>query len=214
VAALSANSPFWSGVDTGYASYRRMLWDRWPASGPFETFGSVETYDRAVETLVTSGVLLDPAMVYLDARLSARYPTVEIRVTDVCLEVDDAVAVAGLCRALVETAAQPWWAGVEPAPARMELLRGAAWRAARSGLTGDLVDVVAGTHVPAPRLVHRLLDHVRAALQQYGDEDAVEQALRRILAGGTGAQTQRAAHRRRGRLADVAMDAVARTCRA
>ena len=209
VAALAANSPFWQGEDTGYASYRRLVWERWPAAGATEPFADEGEYDDAVAALVRSGILLDEAMVYFDARLSARYPTVEVRVADVQPEAADTVLVAMLVRALVDTAAAPPSGGV-PRP-RLELLRGASWRAARSGLSGDLVDAVRGTAVPALDLVARLVDHVRPALRANGDLAAVEESLARLVARGTGADLQRASYRRRARLADVVTDAVART---
>jgi glutamate---cysteine ligase / carboxylate-amine ligase len=209
VAALGSNSPFWQGEDTGYAGYRRQVMTRWPCSGPSQLFADEAEYDDAVETLVRSGILLDDAMVYFDARLSARYPTVEVRIADVQPEAADTVLLAALVRALVDTAsaAPP----DELRRPRMELLRGAGWRASRSGLSGDLVDVVRGTAVPALDLVARLLDHVRPALRANGDLAAVEESLARLIARGTGADLQRASRRRRGLLTDVVADAVART---
>jgi carboxylate-amine ligase len=209
VAALAANSPFWQGEDTGYASYRRMVWERWPAAGSTQPFADEAEYDAAVAALVRSRVLLDEAMIYFDARLSAKYPTVEVRVADVQPEAADTVLVAALVRALVDTAAAPPPGGFPPP--RLELLRGASWRAARSGLSGDLVDVTRGTAVPALDMVQRLVDHVRPALRSNGDLAGVEASLARLVDRGTGADLQRASHRRRGRLADVVTDAVART---
>jgi carboxylate-amine ligase len=209
VAALAVNSPFWQGEDTGYASYRGMVQDRWPGAGPTQAFADEAEYDAAVAALVRSGVLLDEGMVYFEARLSAKYPTVEVRVADVQPEAADTVLVATLVRALVDTAAAPPPGGF-PQP-RLELLRGASWRAARSGLSGDLVDVVRGTAVPALELVQRLVDHVRPALRSNGDLAGVEASLARLVARGTGADLQRASYRRRGRLPDVVTDAVART---
>jgi carboxylate-amine ligase len=209
LAAMGANSPFWQGEDTGYASYRRMVWARWPGSGPTQAFADEAAYDAAVTAMVASGVLLDDAMVYFDARLSARYPTVEVRVADVQPETADTVLLAALVRALVDTAASPSSQGF--APPRLELLQGASWRAARSGLAGDLVDVLRAAAVPALELVERLVDHVRPALRSNGDLDAVESSLQRLVSRGTGAELQRASHRRRGRLSDVVADAVNRT---
>jgi carboxylate-amine ligase len=198
---LSVNSPFWQGTDTGYASYRRMVWDRWPGAGPTAAFTDPGQYEQTVAALLRSGVLLDDGMVYFDARLSARYPTVEIRVADVCPEPEDTIVLAALSRALVDSAADgdpDRWPD-----SRVELLRGAAWRAARSGLDGDLVDAVTGTAVPAPRRVQHLVDHVEPALRRHGDLDLVESSLQRLLDRGTGAARQRAALARRGQLADV-----------
>ncbi|MGW0585700.1 glutamate--cysteine ligase, partial [Streptomyces sp. NPDC002920] len=112
--ALSANSPFWQGRETGYNSYRRRVWLRWPSAGPTELFGSAEGYHRRVSDMVATGTILDEKMVYFDARLSARYPTVEVRVADVCLHAETAALVATLVRGLVETAARAWEAGEPP----------------------------------------------------------------------------------------------------
>jgi len=209
--ALSANSPFWLGEDTGYASYRTVLWGQWPTAGPAELFGDAQAYERAVADLLTSGTILDRGMIYFDARLSANYPTVEIRVADICQYVDDAVAVAALCRALVETAVRQWQAGIPAPDARIGMLRAASWRAARSGLTGELVDVEAARAVPAWTLIEKLVDHVRPALRRYRDGDAVAAALSAIRERGNGASLQRAAFARRGALSDVIADAVRRT---
>lgn len=210
--ALSANSPFWLGEDTGYASYRTVLWGQWPTAGPNELFGDAVTYERTVSDLLASETMLDRGMVYFDARLSASYPTVEIRVADVCQHVEDAVAIALLCRALVDTAAHDWRAGIAPADVRVGLLQAATWRAARSGMTDDLVDVARARAVPAWTLTAELLEHVQPALHRYSDEDVTRSALSVIRERGTGASLQRAAFARRKRLPDVITDAVQRTC--
>jgi carboxylate-amine ligase len=117
--ALSANSPYWQGEDSGYASYRSVVWGQWPTSGPTELFGDLATYRALVSDLLETGTILDEGMIYFDARLSRRYPTVEIRVADVCTDLDDGLAVAGLARALVDTAAQEAAAGLPPAQIRL-----------------------------------------------------------------------------------------------
>jgi glutamate---cysteine ligase / carboxylate-amine ligase len=195
--AVSANSPFWRGEDTGYASYRSLVWARMPSSGPSRVFGSVEAYDDAVAAMVATDTIVDDGMVYFDARLAAHFPTVEVRVTDVSLTVDDAVAIALLARALVTTAATAWAAGEPPTAAPVEALRLAHWRAARAGCvasdgeTGVLVHPVTGRPVPAHEAVAALLEHVDGAL---GDDRAtVEAGVARILDGTTGAAAQRAA---------------------
>ncbi len=209
--ALSTNSPYWQGRDTGYASYRQRLWSRWPSAGPSELFGTAAGYRAAVDTMVACGGAMDHGMVYLDVRASREWPTVEVRVLDVCLDVEDAVMLTGLARALVETAARDWQRSVPATPLRIEVLRAAAWRAARTGLGGDLVDPVAGTTVPARIQVQRLLDHARPALRRYGDEQRVSDRVEEVLANGTGADVQRAAYAQRSCLVDVVTDAVRRT---
>jgi carboxylate-amine ligase len=211
ITALSANSPFWQGEDTGYASYRSVVWGQWPTAGPTEVFDDVTSYDQAVHDLLTSGTTLDDGMIYFDARLSARYPTVEIRVSDVCTDLDDAVLVAALCRALVDTAAEEWRAGIPAPDIRVGLLRAATWRAARAGISGDLVDARLGRPVPAWALINKLLAHLDDSLRNYGDDEVVRSALDRLRERGTGADRQRASFERRNVLHDVVKDAVSRT---
>ncbi len=206
--ALSANSPFWQGRDSSYASFRYQVWGRWPSSGPTEPFRTARAYRENIRQMVGTGTLIDPGMVYFNARLSERYPTVEIRIADVCLRADDAVLIAALIRALVETEARA--AREErPAPrARTELLRLAAWRASRSGLDGDLLHPATGLPERAEPVVSLLLDHCRDALADAGDADAVAELLAALLARGNGASFQRAAYLRSGRLSEVIGDAV------
>ena len=186
--ALSANSPFWNRRDTGYSSFRTQVWYRWPTAGPTAPFGDAATYHRVVDDLVSSGTILDSGMIYFDARLSARYPTVEVRVADVCLDVEDAVLQAALVRALAETALARGRSGPQP---RAELLRVASWRAARTGLTGDLIHPLTGRPAPAATVVGALLAHVSPALEACGELDRVRSRLDHLLSEGTGADVQR-----------------------
>jgi len=208
--ALSVNSPYWHGEDTGYASIRSQLWNRWPTAGPTAPFGTARAYRDTVAELVATGVALDPAMIYFDARLSQRYPTVEVRVADVCLRADDAVLVAALCRGLVETASRQAADGVAPTHARVEPLRAATWRAGRSGLGGDLLVPPAMTPVPARDAVAQLLDHLRPALTDSGDLTTVQDLLAGLWQRGTGADEQRG-WARDGGLPGVVEHAVAAT---
>ena len=210
--ALSANSPYWQGQDSHYASFRSQAWGRWPSAGPIEVQGSVRHYRALVADLLGTGVLLDEAMAYFDARLSARYPTVEIRVADVCLRAQDAVLVAALCRALVDTAAEEDRHGSNAPAVPSALLRLATWRAGRSGIEGVLVDPADWRPRPAPEVIAALLDHVRPALVRSGDLSRVEAGLDDVLARGTGARRQRTVLGRSGRLPDVVLDAVELTC--
>jgi glutamate---cysteine ligase / carboxylate-amine ligase len=206
--ALTANSPFWQGRDTGYASYRWQAWGRWPSAGPNEPFTDAADYHRLTEQMLATGTVLDSGQLYFDARLSEKWPTVEIRTADVALRVDDAVTVAGLVRGLVETAARDAAAG-SPAPAqRGELLRLAAWRASRSGLAGDLVHPRTGRPAPAAEVLAALLDHVRPALADAGDERRVAAGIADLLHRGTGADLQRAVHRETGDLHAVVRAAI------
>ncbi|MFH8770085.1 glutamate--cysteine ligase [Streptomyces sp. NPDC017958] len=209
--ALSANSPFWQGRDTGYVSYRGRVVRRWPQAGPNELFGSAERYHRLVRDMVASGVILDRGMLYFDARLSASYPTVEIRVADVCLRADTTVLIATLARALVETAAREWRAGRPPLDHSVSLLRLAAWQAARSGLDEDLLDPVTMLPRPAARVLYSLLQHTGDALTDSGDAAGVEEAVAKVLRRGNGAREQRLLMERTGSLRDVVTACVRHT---
>src|SRR6478735_9813767 len=186
--ALSGNSPSWLGTTTGYASYRSQVWGRWPTAGPTAPFGDAAGYRAVIAGLLRTGAILDEGMVYFDARLSSRYPTVEVRVADVCLDADDAALQAALVRGLAETAvSQPGGPSVQP---RTELLRAATWRAARSGITGELVSPLSGKPLPAAEVVAQLVDHVRPALAEAGDLEWVERQVAAVLRRGNGAVQQ------------------------
>ena len=203
VVALAANSPFWEGADSGYASYRTEVWARWPLTGVPEPLASRADYDELVAALQAVDALPDATFLYWDVRPSARYQTLEFRAADACLTVDDAVMVAGLWRALARTAMGEARAGGPRAALRRELVDAARWRAARYGVEGTLVDLVEGRTAPAGAVVDRLLAHVRPALEAAGDWDEVSGLVERTMAVGNGAMRQRAALASRGEMADV-----------
>lgn len=196
--ALSVSSPFWLGRDTGYASYRTMLWSRWPTTGPLGAFTCAAEYDAMIEDLVQSGTISDPGMIYYDVRPSAHLPTLELRVADACPRLEDVVLLAGLFRAIVGGEIDAMAEG-RPAPqVRTEVIRAATWRAARSGLEGELVDPVDGTLVPARQLLRGLLERYREPLEAAGDWDLVAELTEAALARGSSAARQRQAFTRGG----------------
>ena len=210
VLALSTNSPYAGGDDSGYASWRTQVWSRWPTGGATELFGDPATYDAVVDALIATGAARDLGMIYFDARLAKDWPTVEIRVADVCTDPDDALVVAATVRALAATAAGEWEAGEAPRPWRSEVLRAASWRAGRYGLAGTLVHPVEGHLTPAREVLADLVDRVRPALAEAGDLELVTAGYERLLSA-TGAVRQRAAYERTGSVHGVALDLVERT---
>src|SRR3954454_17131608 len=146
--ALSASSPFWNGSDTGYASIRTIIWQRWPTSGAPGPLDSAQDYDELLADLIGSGVISDAKMAYFDVRPSSHAPPLELRGCGACPLVDDAVLIAGLFRALVRAAEDDVVAGRPFRPAPPPLHRAAVWQAARSGLSRQLVD---SSDPPRPR---------------------------------------------------------------
>jgi carboxylate-amine ligase len=206
--ALSANSAIVDGEDTGYESFRFEAWNRWPASGPTEVFGSLAAYRQFEESLLSTGVIVDQGMLYLDARLSRAHPTVEIRVADVCLDPGDAVTLAAVARALVDTAAREWQAGLTPFDVPAAIIRLASWKAALSGVGEDLLHPVRMRPVPAREAVRELFRHIVDSAEDAGDGEVVRRGLGTILERGTGSTIQHRAFFRSGDPCDVVREAL------
>ena len=211
VQALSVNSPYSLGADTGHASWRSMQLERWPSLGPTPFFTSARDFDETIELLVSAGVMLDEQLVLWYSRPSSTYPTVEVRVADVCAEAADTVLLTGVVRGLVATAIDDIAAGREAPRVGDDLLRAAHWNAAHQGLDGTLIDLPARRSRPAWDLVGDLLTAIRPALARHGDEAAVTEGLRRLRRDGTGARRQRAVFERTGDLRAVLTDLARRT---
>ena len=211
--ALSANSPFWLGEDTGYASYRTQVWGSLSTAGPPGCFSSLAEHDALVETIVATGGALEPNQIYWDMRLPQKLETIEIRVADVCTTLDETVMLAGLCRALVRTCHERAERGKPCPEARPEILRAAHWIASRHGLDADLVDVEAGRAVPAKEMIEKLLLFARPALEEHGDWEEVSVLVGDTLNHGNGANRQRRAYERAGRLEDVVDILIERTAK-
>ena len=208
--AISANSPYWHGRDTGYESWRSRVWNLWPTGGPAELFRDARTYRAVVRDMVRRGAALDAALVNLDVRLSCRYPTVEFRVADVCTDIDDALVVAALARALVTHAADSLQA---PDPWRVDELRAAAWRASRFGFDGTLVSPATRELAEAADVLKQLVALLAEQLDEAGDLALVTRGLTALRSRGSGAARQRAAFSQAGGMAGVVADLRSRTLR-
>lgn len=187
--AMTGSSPFHSGADTGYDSWRTVWWSRWPVSGPPEELGDADGYRAVVAGLVASGMVPDGSQLYWDLRPSTHVPTVEFRMGDVCTDPDDAVLHAALCRSLVSTLAGRL--DTPAPPVRPEVLRAARWRAARHGLGGQLLDPVGGTLVLASDALRALLAELAEDLTSRGEFDEVSGLVDQLLGRGTSAVRQR-----------------------
>jgi carboxylate-amine ligase len=190
--AITVNSPIAGGRDTAWASCRYPAWSRWPTASVPGVWPDAAAYDAAVRRLIGRGAALDEQGIYFPARLSPRYPTVEVRVADVCLDAGTAVLLAGLTRALVATALAEALQGTPLPAAPASRVNAALAAAARHGLAGPAVDPFTGRTADARSAVSRLTDHVYPALSDHGDAQTITGLLRRLDQQGTGADRQRA----------------------
>ena len=193
--ALSTSSPFWEGADTGLKSYRLCVFDALPRTGLPETFASYGEFRRAVDLMIRAGLLQDATKLWWDVRPSARFPTLEMRVTDVCPLVDDAICCAALfrciCRMLYRLRRdnQRW-----RVYARL-LVHENRWRAQRYGLDEGLVDFGRGQIVPYADLMEELLSLLHDDAVAFDCLEEVEH-VRTIIKRGTSAHSQVATFRR------------------
>jgi len=210
--ALSASSPFWHGVDTGYASIRTIIWQRWPSSGTTGPLSSAEDYKTLVADLISTGVIADAKMAYFDVRPSWHVPTVELRICDACPLVDDVVMIAGLFRALVSATEDAVGRGEPMVAVAPPLQRAAMWRAARSGLDGGLLDdALRPKPIPAAEAIRGLVSRLRPQLEAIGDWDTVVELSEACLSRGNSADRQRAVFAEHGSLSEVVESVVAET---
>jgi len=187
--ALSTSSPFWQGEETGLMSYRTSVFDGLPRTGLPEQFSSYSEYRRLVEAMVGAGVVEDATRIWWDLRPSARFPTLEMRSTDVCTSLDDAVAIAALFQCLISMLVrlrkdnQRW--RVYP----VSLVNENRWLAQRYGITKGLVDLGKGAIVPYIDLLSEILDLVAEDADRLGCAKEIAHA-RAIVERGTSATWQ------------------------
>jgi carboxylate-amine ligase len=187
--ALSTSSPFWQGNRTGLKSYRLSVFDELPRTGLPHQFSSYSEYVRTVELLVSAGLIEDATKIWWDLRLSARFPTLEMRITDICPRIEDAVTVAALfrcvCRMLYRLRRQNQrWRYYPPF-----LLRENRWRAQRYGTEQGMVDFGKGAVVPFAELMEELLDLLAEDAEYFGCTDEVAR-VHAIVKSGTSADRQ------------------------
>jgi carboxylate-amine ligase len=202
--ALTANSPFDAGTDSGYCSWRHRLWTRWPSAGPPPAFESLDQYESVVDGMLRAGAIMDRKMVYWDIRLSESQPTLEVRVSDVAATPEEATLLAVVVRGLVITALEAVENGQQACGLPAELLRANLWRAARDGVTGKSLHPMTQRLTPVSVQLADLLAHIGPALRAgSGDLEYAGEGFARVLEDGGGAERQRAAFQRRHRLEDV-----------
>ncbi len=189
--ALSASSPFWRGEATGLASSRQMVFSAFPRSGPPPRFRDYADYAEVVGQLERSGCIPDYTHIWWDIRLHPRLGTIEIRICDGVTRVEDAVAIAAYCQALVKQLCERYEAGEEIPSYHRILTSENKWLAARYGLEAPVMDLGSGrrNRVPIARLVRRTVADVEPHARELGSEREL-QGILDILARGSSADTQ------------------------
>jgi carboxylate-amine ligase len=190
--ALSANSPFWRGELTGLDSSRQMVFAAFPRSGPPPRFRDYADYAEVVGQLEKTGCIADYTHIWWDIRLHPRFGTVEIRVCDAVTRVEDAVALAAFCQALVKLYSERYDAGEEIPSYHRILTTENKWLAARYGLEAPVMDLATGrrNRVPVAQLVRRTLREIEPHARELGAESELD-GIRGILSRGNGSDRQR-----------------------
>jgi len=187
--ALSTSSPFWRGDQTGLHSYRLAVWNEVPRTGLPPTFSSPDEFHRTVDTLIEAGEIEDATKIWWDLRPSARFPTVEMRITDVCTRLDDTIAIAALYRCITRMLYRLRRANQRWRSYSSFLLDENRWLAQRFGPTHALIDFGKGAPVPFADLIDELVELVGEDAAFFGCTAEVGHA-RQIAAGGTSADRQ------------------------
>lgn len=187
--ALSTSSPFWRGRDMERRSYRLSVWHELPRTGMPASFQSFGEYQSHVGALVNAGVIEDASKLWWDIRPSSRFPTLEMRITDICTRLDDAVTVAALYRCLLRMLWRLKLRNVTWRPYKNMLIEENRWRAQRYGLDSGLVDFGQGRIVPYSDLLEEIIELTREDAAHFGCTAEVERA-RDILTRGTSAHRQ------------------------
>ncbi|MCB1491797.1 MAG: carboxylate-amine ligase [Rhodobiaceae bacterium] len=187
--ALSTSSPFWRGKKTGLKSYRLAVFDEMPRTGLPEAFDSPGHYHRTVDTLVQAGVIEDATKIWWDLRPSGRFPTLEMRVMDVCTRLEDALAVASLMRCVTRMLYRLRRNNQRWRKYSNFLIRENRWLAQRHGASGSLIDFGKGERVPYKDLIDEILELIEPDAEFFGCRATVEHA-RAIAAEGTSADRQ------------------------
>jgi carboxylate-amine ligase len=214
--ALSTSSPFWAGCNTGLLGYRNAANDAFPRTGFPEMFASMAEYESYVQTLIDARIIADSTYIWWALRPSLRHPTLELRITDCCTAIADAVAIACLYRALVSHAVQTVDIPANFCPVARALNEENRWRAQRYGTEGSYVDPETRQVVPFDTLLDGTLKLIEGSIQDLGHAAEMDH-LRAIAKRGTSAHFQLDIYKRlreEGHSRNKAMREVAKWLRA
>jgi carboxylate-amine ligase len=208
--ALSTSSPFWQGRDTGLKSFRTIILGNLPRAGMPPSFNSWPEYDNFLQTLIRTGCIDEPSKIWWDMRPSHKYPTLEIRIPDICTRVDEVICVAGLLIALTAKLIKLRSANISWRSYRRNLVAENKWRAVRYGIHGKLIDFGLCEEVPFHELMGEMLELVDDVLDELDIRDDV-MYVHRILKEGTSADRQLEVYRKSRDLRAVVDHVIAET---
>ncbi len=187
--SLSTNSPFWEGRNTGYKSFRTKVFDKFPRTGLPEYFDSVQSYDNFLETLVKTNCIDNPKKIWWDLRLHPFYNTIEFRICDMSLTVDETICIVAIIQAIVAKLYKLNTANISFNVYRLALIKENKFRAARYGVQGNMIDFGLQKEVPTKELILELLEFIDDVVDELGSRDEINY-VHTILREGTGAAKQ------------------------
>lgn len=187
--ALTTNSPFWEGRNTGFKAFRAKVFAKFPRTGLPEYFDSVQSYDNFLETLVKTNCIDNPKKIWWDLRMHPFFSTIEFRICDMCLTVDETICIVALIQAVVAKLYKLLMSNTSFNIYRIALIRENKFRAARNGVDGLLIDFGRKIEVPTKELIMELLDFVEDVVDELGSREEINY-VHKILERGTGADQQ------------------------
>ena len=187
--ALSANSPFWLGMETGLRSYRCKVFDKFPRTNIPDLYSSWSEFDNYVKLLIHTNCIDDAKKIWWDIRPHPYFPTLEFRVCDMPMRLEESIALAALCQAIIAKLYHLHERNQSFRHYSRALIMENKWRAARYGLDGKMIDFGKQTEVPARQLIEEILDFVGDVVDELGSREEISY-IRRILENGNGADRQ------------------------
>lgn len=202
VFALSTNSPFWEGRVTGYKSFRTKIFDKFPRTGIPDFFESIEAYESYVKLLVKTNCIDNAKKIWWDLRVHPFFNTVEFRICDIPMTVQETIAIAAIFQALCAKLFKLRSQNLNFMPYSRALINENKWRASRYGIDGSLIDFGKESEVNTRVLIYELLDFVDDVVPHLGSRHAIDY-VHKIMEHGTGADRQLKVYENTNSLPDV-----------
>jgi glutamate---cysteine ligase / carboxylate-amine ligase len=187
--ALSTNSPFWLGRNTGFKSYRSKVFDRFPRTGIPDYFNSLAEYDNYIKLLIKTNCIDNAKKIWWDIRAHPVFETLEFRICDIPMRIDETIAIAALCQAIVAKLHKLIKQNLGFRLYRRALIAENKWRAARYGISGNLIDFGKKEEVPAKDLINELLEFVDEVVDELGSREEIN-FIKTMCEMGSGADRQ------------------------